>query len=99
MQKIETKYHFITTNENEAPKYICSGLCKKAFWKSENKNSNALEILQCESCNGALIPITKGDYKILEFKITPQNKRTVIITYLSEVKPEFIEFAKANWVK
>ena len=99
MYKIETKYHFITSNENDLPKYICNGLCKKAYWESENNNPNALEVLQCESCQGALIPITKEDYKTLEFKITPQQVRTVTVNYLSEVKPEFEEYAKANWIK
>lgn len=101
MYKIETEYHFITSNENELPKYICNGLCKKAYWNYDVKEqlNTPLAILKCESCNGNITTIKKEDYKVIEFKITPQQRREVTISYLSEVKPEFEEYAKANWVK
>lgn len=99
MQKIETKYHFITTNENEPPKYICSGLCKKAYWENKHEKPNPLVLLKCESCDGVLKTITKDEYKTIEFKITPQHTRQVVISYLSQIKPEYEEYAKTNWVK
>jgi len=99
MYQIESKYHFITSNENEKPKYICSGLCKKAYWEDKHKKPNPVELLKCESCEGILKTITKDDYKVIEFKITPQQIRKTTIEYLSQVKEEFIGYAKANWVK
>jgi len=97
MQKVETEYHFITTNENEPPKYVCSGLCKKVYWEDKHDQSNPLEVKQCESCSGVLKAISKSDYKVLEFKITPQHTRQAFVRYLSQVKPEFVDYAKANW--
>lgn len=101
MYKIETEYHLITSNENELPKYICNGLCKKAFWEDDVREQLKvpLIVMKCEACNGNIRAIKEEDYNVVEFKITPQQRREVTISYLSEVKPEFEEYAKANWVK
>ena len=97
MQKVETKYHFITTNENDAPKYVCSGLCEKVYWEDKISPFSVLEIAKCESCDGQLKAVSRNNYKVIEFKITPQNTNQVIWKYLSQVKPEFISFAESNW--
>ena len=101
MYKVETKYHFITSNENELPKYICNGLCKKAYWNDDVKEQlkTPLTVMRCESCQGNIRAIKKEDYKVIEFKITPQQRRELTIGYMSQVKDEFIEYAKNNWVK
>jgi NAD-dependent SIR2 family protein deacetylase len=99
MQKIETEYHYITSSENEAPKYICKGKCKKAYWENDYREASPLEIIKCSSCNGNVGAITKNEYKVIEFKITPQHTRQVTIGYVSQVKPEFVEYAKAHWAK
>jgi hypothetical protein len=97
MYKIETEYHFITSNENELPQYICNGLCKKAYWSADYRGISPLEVIKCESCGGNIRSINKDEYKIIEFKITPQHTRQVVMGYMSQVKPEFVEYAKTTW--
>lgn len=67
MYKIETEYHLITSSENKLPKYICNGLCKKAYWDGDLKEQLVipLNIMKCESCNGNIKAITKADYKVI----------------------------------
>lgn len=98
MQKVETKYHYITTNANNKPKYTCSGLCKKVYWEDDYRGASVLKILKCQSCDGNLISTNKADYTVLEYKITSQKIKKITVSYMSEVKPEFIEYAKKNWV-
>lgn len=99
MQKIETEYHFIESSENEPPKYICKGPCKKAYWSADYRGISPLEVIKCASCGGDIRSITKEDYKVIEFKITPQHTRQAVMGYMSTVKPEFVEYAKATWAK
>lgn len=97
MQKVETKYHIITTNENDAPSYVCKGLCKKVYWKEKHQEVNPLMMLTCESCGGNLASINNDDYEVIEYKKTSQRTNQMTIQYMSQVKPEFVEYAKANW--
>jgi hypothetical protein len=99
MQKIETEYHYITSSENDAPKYICTGKCRKAYWANDYRGASPLEVLKCDACNGNITSITKEQYKVIEFKITPQHTRQATLGYMSQVKPEFVEYAKANWAQ
>lgn len=96
MYKVETKHHIIQTNSNDKPAFACAGLCGSVWWKEDVPDYSPMTMLHCEKCGGILRTAKPEDYKVIEFKITPQNNQFGLML-IHRVKEGSEEFAKANW--
>lgn len=99
MYIIETKHHFINTNENVPPELVCVDLCKAVWWKNQLDDHNAVVNLQCPKCKGRLKKVSEKDYKVLEYKNIEVDQRKVNVSIMHNVKAEYEELAKRTWCK
>ena len=99
MIKVETPFHFITSDNDELPHYVCDGKCKSAWWKDEPqlKSQSVLHTLNCPKCGGHIRAAKESDYKVIDQGSVTHLPNTAIVHAKHEVKPEFEDMAKREW--
>lgn len=99
MIKVETAYHFITSDNDELPKYVCKGKCKSVWWEDEERfeGLSILHVLECPKCGGSIAEATTEDYKVIDMGKVTHIPYTMIVHSKHEVKPEHEEMAKREW--